>query len=174
MSFIESLLTCYKKIFTYSDRASKSEFWWLTLYFIIITELGGLYGDYLHETLDTLTTPLGLLYLGKTTLTDFQRLVLASTLPFPSVEKIFLWLTPYLAIFFIVIWIITSLSWFAACVRRAHDMNKSAVWPTLIILIPSLGITFAYFSFFGFLILLIFLAKDGSKGRNRFGPKPKK
>ena len=145
MSFIESLLTCYKKTFNYSDRASKSEFWWFTLYFIIISQLGGLYGHYLNEKYDTLiNTSLGLFNIS-------------------------------LAIFFYIpLFIITSLSWFAASVRRAHDMNKSAVWPTLIIIIPSLGITFAHLPFFGFLILLIFLMKDGSKGRNRFGPKPKK
>ena len=31
MNFIESLLTCYKKTFNYSGRASKSEFWWFQL-----------------------------------------------------------------------------------------------------------------------------------------------
>ena len=61
MSFIESLLTCYKKFFNYRDRASKSEFWWFTLYFIIISQLGGLYGHYLYERYDTsINTSLGL------------------------------------------------------------------------------------------------------------------
>ena len=31
MNFLESLLTCYKKTFKYSGRASKSEFWWFQL-----------------------------------------------------------------------------------------------------------------------------------------------
>ena len=69
-----------------------------------------------------------------------------------------------LAAIIIVLSISNGLAWFAVCVRRSHDMDHSAVWPTLIILIPV----------FGFFIMLLFLVEDGSKGRNRFGPKPKK
>ena len=35
MNFIESLITCYKKTFNYRGRASKSEYWWFQLYFIL-------------------------------------------------------------------------------------------------------------------------------------------
>ena len=33
MTFIESIITCYKKAFTIKGRASRSEFWWFALYF---------------------------------------------------------------------------------------------------------------------------------------------
>ena len=50
----------------------------------------------------------------------------------------------------------------AAGVRRIHDSNKSG-WHLLIGVIPLIG-----------LWVLVILAQDGSKGKNRFGPKPKK
>ena len=50
----------------------------------------------------------------------------------------------------------------AAGVRRIHDSNKSG-WHLLIGIIPLIG-----------LWVLVILAQDGSKGKNRFGPKPKK
>ena len=43
MNFIESLLTCYKKIFNYSGRASKSEFWWFQLLNLAILAFAILY-----------------------------------------------------------------------------------------------------------------------------------
>ena len=42
MNFIESLLTCYKKTFKYSGRASKSEFWWFQLFCLIAQIVGAL------------------------------------------------------------------------------------------------------------------------------------
>ena len=50
----------------------------------------------------------------------------------------------------------------AAGVRRIHDSNKSG-WNLLIGLIPLIG-----------LWVFVLLAQDGSKGKNSFGPKPKK
>ena len=35
MTFINSIKTCYKKYFTFSGRASRSEFWWWQLYLLI-------------------------------------------------------------------------------------------------------------------------------------------
>ena len=36
MTFIESIITCYKKAFTIKGRASRSEFWWFALYFFCV------------------------------------------------------------------------------------------------------------------------------------------
>ena len=51
----------------------------------------------------------------------------------------------------------------SAGVRRFHDMNKSG-WTVMYAVIP----------FIGALIVLGMLAGDGTKGKNTFGPKPKK
>ena len=39
MNFLESLKTCYKKVFNYRGRASKSEYWWFQLYFTLFAIL---------------------------------------------------------------------------------------------------------------------------------------
>ena len=113
MNFIESLLTCYKKTFNYSGRASKSEFWWFQLYAIII------YG-------------MMFVFQGDLVLV-FSILVIANIIPV-----------------------------YAAAVRRLHDTDKSG-WMVLISVIPLIG-----------LYIIVLLITDGTKGKNRFGPKPKK
>ncbi|MDQ7988484.1 MAG: DUF805 domain-containing protein [Candidatus Dactylopiibacterium sp.] len=47
--------------------------------------------------------------------------------------------------------------------RRLHDTDRSAWW-LLIGLVPGVGL----------LVLLVFFALDGTEGRNRFGPDPKR
>mgnify|MGYP001304946972 CR=1 FL=1 len=156
MSFIESLLTCYKKTFNYSDRASKSEYYWFTLYAYIIQVLVVVY----HKNILFFYAGIIFYHLDSTTPLSFNLSQLFST-----IEIIFgaILLFPLAAIF-IVLSISNGLAWFAVCVRRSHDMDRSVVWPTLIILIPV----------FGFFIMPLFHVGDGSKGRNRFGPKPRK
>ena len=51
---------------------------------------------------------------------------------------------------------------YAVGVRRIHDSDKSG-WFVLISLIPLIG-----------LYIFVLLLQDGSKGKNRFGAKPKK
>ena len=51
---------------------------------------------------------------------------------------------------------------YAVGVRRIHDSDKSG-WFVLISLIPLIG-----------LYIFVLLLQDGSKGKNRFGTKPKK
>ncbi len=35
MTFVEAVKTCFRKYFTFSGRASRSEFWWFTLFLIL-------------------------------------------------------------------------------------------------------------------------------------------
>ena len=67
-----------------------------------------------------------------------------------------------LALLFSILAIANSLPLWAAAVRRLHDTDKSG-WFVLISFIPIIG-----------LIIFFLLMADGSKGKNRFGPKPKK
>jgi uncharacterized membrane protein YhaH (DUF805 family) len=121
MNFLESLQTCYKKIFNYRERASKSEFWWFQLYFTLFAILTFHYVD--HS------------YYGN-----------------HSFVKVLIFL-----------WFFNNLPLLSAAVRRFHDMNKSG-WNVLWGSIPFIGV----------FILLIMLIGDGTKGKNTFGPKPKK
>lgn len=50
----------------------------------------------------------------------------------------------------------------AVAVRRLHDTNRSG-WFLLLILIPLIG----------FIVLLVFLVTEGTRGPNNYGPDPK-
>ena len=66
-----------------------------------------------------------------------------------------------LALLFSILVIANLIPVFAAGVRRVHDSNKSGWW-ILISFVPIIG-----------LYIIVLLITDGSKGKNRFGPKPK-
>ena len=116
MNFLESIITCYKKVFNYRGRASKSEYWWFQLYFTLFAILT----FYIVET------------------HTFGQVLF-------------------------VLWVFNNLPLLSVAVRRFHDMNKSG-WLVLWSLVP----------FIGAFIVLIMLAGDGTKGKNKFGPKQKK
>ena len=67
-----------------------------------------------------------------------------------------------LALLFSIVVIANLLPIYAAAVRRIHDSNKSG-WFVLLSFIPIIG-----------LYVFVLLVQDGSKGKNRFGAKPKK
>ena len=67
-----------------------------------------------------------------------------------------------LVLVFSILVIANIIPLYAAGVRRLHDTDKSG-WMVLISVIPIIG-----------LYIIFLLMGDGSKGKNRFGPKPKK
>ena len=67
-----------------------------------------------------------------------------------------------LALLFSIAVIANLIPIYAAAVRRIHDSNKSG-WFVLLSFIPIIG-----------LYVFVLLVQDGSKGKNRFGAKPKK
>lgn len=67
-----------------------------------------------------------------------------------------------LVLLFSILVIVNLIPVYAAGVRRIHDSDKSG-WFVLLSLIPLIG-----------LYVFVLLLQDGSKGKNRFGTKPKK
>jgi len=67
-----------------------------------------------------------------------------------------------LTLLFSILIIVNIIPIWAAAVRRVHDSDKSG-WMVLISVIPLIG-----------LYVIVLLIQDGSKGKNRFGAKPKK
>ena len=120
MNFLESIITCYIKIFNYRGRASKSEYWWFQLYFSL----------------------LAILMFG---LVEAENVIL-------GIRQIIFWLYCF-----------NNLPLFSAAVRRFHDMNASG-WTLAAALIPVIGTIW----------VLVKLAGAVTKGKNKFGPKPKK
>ena len=67
-----------------------------------------------------------------------------------------------LVLVFSILVIANIIPLYAAGVRRLHDTDMSG-WMVLISVIPLIG-----------LYIIVLLIADGTKGKNRFGPKPKK
>ena len=67
-----------------------------------------------------------------------------------------------LVLVFSILVIANIIPLYASGVRRLHDTDKSG-WMVLISVIPLIG-----------LYIIVLLIADGTKGKNRFGPKPKK
>ena len=67
-----------------------------------------------------------------------------------------------LVLLFSILIIVNLIPVYAVGVRRIHDSDKSG-WFVLISLIPLIG-----------LYIFVLLLQDGSKGKNRFGAKPKR
>ena len=67
-----------------------------------------------------------------------------------------------LTLLFSILIIVNIIPIWTAAVRRVHDSDKSG-WMVLISVIPIIG-----------LYVIVLLIQDGSKGKNRFGAKPKK
>ena len=67
-----------------------------------------------------------------------------------------------LTLLFSILVIANIIPTYAAAVRRIHDSDKSG-WMVLIAVIPLIG-----------LYVIVLLLQEGSKGKNRFGTKPKK
>ena len=68
----------------------------------------------------------------------------------------------FLGLILTILFFINLIPAAAVGVRRLHDTNRSGWW-YLVFLIPLIS-----------LIVLYFFTNDGSKGKNRFGSKPKK
>ena len=148
MGFINSLKTCFKKYVLISGRASRSEFWYFSLFFYGVLGLIFLIGyfDYLYRS---------------SIRTEFQS------------EIYFSLDVNYLRLFYGFI-ILTILPFVAVTVRRLHDVNQSGLWilipfitPFLIFILPapipniiSLIIN---------IIILFLCLKDGDRKDNRFG-----
>jgi uncharacterized membrane protein YhaH (DUF805 family) len=45
VTFIESIQTCFRKYADFKGRASRSEYWWFTLFVVLVSIAAGLLGD---------------------------------------------------------------------------------------------------------------------------------
>ncbi len=166
MTFLESLKTCLvDKLFTFSGRASRSEFWWFFLFCFLI--------GYLIDVVLEILFP----FENKTSINQY------------SIADWVNRLIPFVRTLFIMI-IVSS----AMC-RRLHDINKSGWWqlinvdfflitmfifmvvpdnlPPIIEYIISFGGLLIIFSYpIRMLIWLRWTIKKGTSGPNRFGEDP--
>lgn len=115
MTFTDAIKTCFNKYANFSGRATRSEYWWFQLFFILV----------------------------------YMALAILSS----AISEMF----AILALVFALGMLIPAT---AAGVRRLHDTDKSGWW-LLLGIVPLIG-----------LLLIYFLAIEGTPGDNRFGEKP--
>jgi len=160
MNFVESVKTALKKYATFSGRASRSEFWWFSLFSLVATIAG-----------------------------MFLMMVIAagvlSLVPMKQPQTGGMHF-PLGALFFILILLALFLPSLAVLVRRLHDLNYSSWWVLALFLIELVmnvvsrneetnGGAVGLFGLINICInigVIIFLAQRGSIGSNRFGADP--
>jgi uncharacterized membrane protein YhaH (DUF805 family) len=64
MTFTESISTCFSKYFTFSGRASRSEYWWFLLFNLIISVVAGFIDQVIYQepSLFTAIISIGMLF----------------------------------------------------------------------------------------------------------------
>lgn len=95
MTFIESLRTCFSKYVDFDGRASRSEFWWWTLFTFLVSMATGIVSEMLSG-LFSLAVLLPSLAVGARRLHDTDR----------SAWFLLLWLIPVIGWLILLFWAI--------------------------------------------------------------------
>lgn len=144
MTFQESVKTVLsKKYATFDGRATRSEYWWYSLFCIIVAAVC-LYAGLV----------LGLLFTGAAALLDADE---TSELVYAGFGIGFL--TGYVLL--LIFGLATLIPSIAVSVRHLHDSGHCGWW-YLICFVP----------YVGSIVLLIFMLLAGQPGENKYGPAP--
>lgn len=144
MTFLTSAKTCLKKAFTFSGRASRSEFWWFQLFFII--------SIYVISLIAIALMPI--MYFGVKDVSAVSVLVCIVT-----------FIISIAILIYIIVGAFASLS---VTVRRFHDTNRSG-WLVLLFWLLN---CFPLVNIISFIVCIVFLCQAGTEGDNRFGAIP--
>jgi uncharacterized membrane protein YhaH (DUF805 family) len=172
MKFHQAVISCFAKYFTIKGRASRSEFWWWTLFVTV--------GSWLYSTIASF-------FLPDFTSIDPTRLTAADL---PS-------LAGTLAIIFLFNLVVFVPSW-TVTIRRLHDTGRTGAWMLMPYVLIGLmiwavvslaggqdagqgsvliaGIAVLVLSLISLVFSIVFfvwLLKAGTRGDNFFGPDPR-
>ncbi len=174
MGSAQAIRTCFAKSFQFSGRASRQEFWWFALFWVLAPEIAAF------------VTAFPSVYM-------FGLKLSHDAVDLPSSN--FVWSIP--AAF--AVWVLCSMPGGSVTVRRLHDINLGAWWLSLvpvtfvllILALASIGLNFLawtdaefadvgkgiganwrYFLMLTSLPLLALLARHSTPGPNSYGPNP--
>ena len=145
MGFIQSTKNYYTKCMDFRSRASRSEYWWGVLGFMILIIIINILIIILAATYAAFFITIGLFGLDE--IMSFSSFSLLSIL--------------VLLVLFIFAFLFLFLAPFSLTARRLNDVTKSGWWD-LIFAVPILGL----------IPLLYWTLQKGDEGENRFGPNP--
>ena len=148
MNFFDSVVSAFKNYFSFSGRASRSEFWWFFLFCILLYLLTfSLAFEELEQTLSGV----------KLQESD-------------SAELIQVFISSWIGIAFLT----TFIPQITLSVRRFHDINKSGWWYVGLQIAPGLLPSIFIFDLISVLALFLFIffmSKEGSED-NFYGSNP--
>lgn len=151
MTFTQAIRTCLvDKLFDYSGRAPRSEYWWFTLFQIIVV----------------MVFPLTIFAITPETFTDFDGN------NSPAGDRFEKWT--------IGLYYLTVIPMITVSVRRFHDLGLSGWWYIALFAIglPSDinqdNMTFTLTALASWLLELVICIRKGTVGPNRFGQDPLK
>lgn len=164
MDFITAVKTCFKKYFTFSGRARRSEFWWFVLFTFIVGFILGIIETFVFGSANPISTT-------------------GSTIGYATGNG------PLSTIFNLAVFVPTLSAGF----RRLHDTGRSGWWVGgWFLAIFAIGFTAGFMGVFGSapamgilpallmilwivwaVTLIVFYCLDSHKGDNQYGPSPK-
>ncbi|MEP3276063.1 MAG: DUF805 domain-containing protein [Stappiaceae bacterium] len=146
MRFSAAVRTCLRhKYFTFSGRASRSEYWFFMLFTILISI--------------AIVIPI--------TLTDGQKWFSGGNFNdlFSGVSGIF-------SVAFILFWLAVILPTFAVTVRRFHDVSLSGWWYGAYFVVDFIPYVGEYIASIAGIAVFVVTVLKGTTGENKYGPDP--
>lgn len=167
MTFTQSVKTCFRKYFTFSSRASRSEFWWFALFcFLVSLGIAAIHGFLFGPSIEVQE---GTRFLADGTTEPFRQVTQTYNGGLPGTLFSLATICPVLA----AVW------------RRLHDTDRRG-WMALLplgIAFSLIAVAFLTSSFFfavlafistliSLVFLLVMLAQKSTPGPNKYGPNP--
>ncbi len=152
MGFLEAVKTCFKKFFTFSGRASRSEYWYFVLFLYVI------YGCIVTNNgfVKALSSSIYLSMLYATC--NIASLTAATVRRLHDIDKQGLWY--FVVLGAVLSWFFILLSFFITIL----PMEKENAFLFIAVI--------TFISFILLIISLTLLCTKGTEGDNRFGPDP--
>ncbi len=153
MSFIESVTTCFQKFVTISGRASRAEYWWYMLFYVlceipIVALLAVYIGVKANSSADGGFPIIPVVMIAVKANSSADGV-------FPIIPVVMVTLLICVILFILGIPLLT------ATIRRLHDTDRDGMW-FFIQFIP----------YIGSIIFLVFMCLPSTPGENRFGQNP--
>ena len=171
MGFVEAVKTCFSKVFTFTGRARRSEYWYWALFAFLVSILFSILTEVIPEDRNDLWLFFFGVY-GVWALFNFFASFAVGVRRLHDIGRSGWWYGAQ--IIFGFVWTFVMLIWLCVIVYRA-DVDGIDVGSTITPFIPWLivsGITALPF-FIYCVVLLVWACTDSTPGANKYGANPK-
>ena len=156
MTFFAAIGSSYANIFRLSGRASRSEYWWFTLFqYLVGFAIAAAFAFIAYQSV---------LSDGRPFFVSSSKIIRPGT----TGQDVMIWIF----IAYLLLIVVPALT---LTVRRLHDTNRSGFWIWLLPFNATLDSFLTQTSIIGwasFLLWLFFMCLPGTPGPNKYGPNP--